>query len=538
MHCGKVVALFKRRFSTSVAALLPFGALLALAVPAPAAPLPAIDWTKNKQRPDVAPGEYFVTFHGGVTPGNVGAVRSIGALVRRKFPEVGTAAVRIRHIRQLVLLRRDPRVSGVEPVPMRYKQDLATQQLGPTRGNGLYGLLTTGAASAHGRGVSGAGVRVGVADTSIDYFHPDIAPNYRGGIDTVSDDNDPINDDGETHGTHVAGTILAAANGVGVYGVAYNAELYHARVLGRSGGTSTDIMDGVRWLVDVAGCRVINLSLGGRLRSRTEESFYKQMRSRGVLIVCAAGNDGTTSLSYPAAYPVNIAVGAVDRNNVRAGFSNTGRYLDVVAPGVDVLSSVPRGQGREATVTSGEDTYSGSGIEFAAATSGVTGPLMDCGLGRTGDFPGSINGRIAVIRRGTTTFAEKVTNAQNRGAAAVVIYNNEPGGFTGTLGTAGSWVPVLAVSDAAGAALRARAGQSATVVNQVSDWDHYDGTSMATPHVTGVIALIWSASGALSHTAVETHLLSTCADLGAAGYDTTYGRGLVNADAAVARAGR
>ena len=83
---------------------------------------------------------------------------------------------------------------------------------------------------------------MGVADTGIDYTHPDIAPNYRGGIDTFTPDNDPIwemfwdADWGwwvvETHGTHVAGTILAANNSLGVLGVAYSANLYQARMMG------------------------------------------------------------------------------------------------------------------------------------------------------------------------------------------------------------------------------------------------------------------------------------------------------------------
>jgi serine protease len=94
------------------------------------------------------------------------------------------------------------------------------------------------------------------------------------------------------------------------------------------------------------------------------------------------------------------------------------------------------------------------------------------------------------------------------------------------------------VSGEAGAALVARTRPSGTVVNRVSDWDHYDGTSTATPHVTGVIALIWSTNLGLSSTTVENHLFSTCTDLGAAGYDTAYGRGIVNASGTVSSAGR
>jgi subtilisin family serine protease len=494
------------------------------------------------QRSEWSPNEFFVAFHAGVTRDNVAAVRSLGANVYKQFPEVAAIAVKTDNPRVVEALQRSLRVSYVEQVPMRYKLGLSDAQLAPTTSNGLYGLITTKATTVHGRGVTGTGINVGVADTSLDYNHPDIFANYKGGIDTVgTGDSDPINDDGETHGTHVAGTILGVNNTQGVYGVAYKANLYHARVLGPNGGSSSDIMEGVRHLVEVRGCKVINLSLGGGFKSRTEENFYKEMRSKGALVVAATGNDGTTRLSYPAAYAVNIAVGAVDKNNVVASFSNRGTNIDVVAPGVGVLSSVPKGQGFESSVTT-VSTFTSFGMEFAGTTAGTTGLLVNCGIGQTSDFPARIDGKVALIQRGTIDFATKVTNAMNAGAVAAIIYNNTAGDFGGTLGAATTadgraWVPAVSVSDTTGATLLRQVGTNSTVVNKVSDWDHYDGTSMATPHTAGVLALIWSANQALSNTTVESYLFSTCTDLGAAGYDTTYGRGIVNADAAVAKTG-
>lgn len=131
---------------------------------------------------------------------------------------------------------------------VRQPSGLSQSQAVPALDNRLYGLITTRATETHARGVTGTGIKVGVADTGLDYTHPDIAPVYKGGIDTVSDDNDPWwnNDVNEAHGTHVAGTIVAAQNSSGVYGVAYSAELYHARVLGPNGGYSSVIMAGVR----------------------------------------------------------------------------------------------------------------------------------------------------------------------------------------------------------------------------------------------------------------------------------------------------
>ncbi len=479
---------------------------------------------------------YFVRFRNGATFDNLRAARSVGVRVRHQFPELKTISVQIENLSQLAALKNNPNVEALEVDPKRYPMGLSTSQLTPTLTNGLYGLLTTKATAAHSRGVTGAGINVGVADTSLDYNHPDIAANYRGGIDTFANDNDPINDDGETHGTHVAGTILGAFNNVGVYGVAYQANLYHARVLGPNGGYSSDIMDGVRHLVEVRGCKIVNMSLGGGSPSTTEQNFYNEMRSKGAVIVAATGNNGATTISYPAGYAANIAVGAVDRNNTVASFSNKGTNIDVVAPGVGVLSSVPSGQGFESSVTT-DAIYTSFGFEFAGNTSGITQTLVDCGLGQAGEFPSSVSGKIALIQRGTISFADKVTNAMNAGAAAVIIYNNAAGDFSGTLGAATAsdgraWIPAVTVSDATGAMLKSQVGSNATVVNQTSDWDYYDGTSMATPHVAGVLALVWSVNPALSNTTVEGYLFNTATDLGAAGYDTTYGRGIVNADAA------
>jgi subtilisin family serine protease len=338
----------------------------------------------------------------------------------------------------------------------------------------------------------------------------------------------------ELHATHVAGTLLGVLTNIGIHGMAYDADLYHARVLGPTGGTVSEVMAGVQWLVD-QGVQIVNLSLGGGWSSRTEENFYKKIYSQGVLVVAASGNEGKGKVSYPAAYPVNIAVGAVDRNNALASFSNTGRNLDVVAPGVGVLSSVPRGYGNESSVTAGATTHAAFGFQYSGHTSGITASLVNCGLAST-NTGCSVSGKIALIQRGDITFGQKVTNVMDQGAIAAIIYNNVSGDFAGTLGSetttdGRTWIPAISVSDVTGTALLAQT--SATVVNSISDWDTYDGTSMATPHVAGALALMWSANSGLSKSTVENYLYTTCTDLGVAGYDRSFGYGLINALAAV-----
>jgi len=492
--------------------------------------------------PSNAPERFLVGFDARPGASERAAVARYGGTVTADFAEIGALAVTVSE-RGASALARERGVAYIERDEWRTPLGLADAQLTPSMSNGLYGLLTTTSTAAHGRGWSGQGIKACVADTGLDYTHPDLASNYQGGIDTIANDSDPwYRNSGladETHGTHVAGTVVGVNNNQGVFGAAYSAQLYHARVLTNDGGYSSDIMDGVRWLVETAGCKIVNMSLGGSRGSRTEENFYKSMRSKGALIVAATGNDAATRISYPAAYAVNIAVGAVDRNNVVASFSNRGKNIDVVAPGVTVLSSVPANLGSEASVTA-DKGYVAYGLEFAGRTSGTTGTLVDCGLGKA-PSDCKTNGAtnfVALIQRGEISFADKVTNATAAGAAAAIIYNNADAEFIGTLGSAGNWIPAVSVSGLDGKAMLANhIGKSTTVINIVSSWDHYDGTSMATPHASGVLAQIWSVNPTMSNTTAEDHLFKTAKDLGAAGYDTTYGYGIVQAEAAVKRAG-
>lgn len=513
----------------------------------------------HSNRPDFAEGRYFVSFHNGVTAANRAMVKSNGAAVRHEFPDQRLIAIELHNPNQLAAIQKNPNVEYVEQEPMRYAMglsDLSTSELTPTATNGLYGLVTTKSTNVHARGYTGASFKVGIADTGLDYTHPDIAANYVAGYDTFERDGNPWwnNDPLESHGTHVAGTILGIRGNNGIYGAAYNARLYHARVLkgdaasGTASGSSSGIMAGVKWLVsDAAGPKVdlVNMSLGGGAPSMSEQRFYNDCRNKyGAIIVAATGNDGfTNQVSYPAAYTVNLAVGAVDKNNVIASFSNRGTTaIDLVGPGVDVVSSVPLGQGSDTSVTT-NTTFFAYGMDFAGRTDGITRTLVNCGLGQVGEFPATVAGNIALIQRGTLSFADKVKNAMDAGAVAAIVYNNVAGDFGGTLGAATTadgraWIPAVTVSDAAGATLLSQVGTNATVVNKATNWDYNSGTSMATPHVTGVAALIWAANPTYTAAAIEDALKKSATDLGTAGYDTTFGYGLVNADAAMARTGK
>jgi serine protease len=143
------------------------------------------------------------------------------------------------------------------------------------------------------------------------------------------------NDD-HCHGSHVAGTIAQSTNNnKGVAGIAYNCKIMPLKVLSSAGsGRMSDIADAIRYAAD-NGARVINMSLGGRMGSSTLESACKYAYNKGVTIVCAAGNDGSERISYPAAYPECIAVSATRDDDQITWYSNKGPNIDIAAPGGD-----------------------------------------------------------------------------------------------------------------------------------------------------------------------------------------------------------
>ncbi|MFC1679417.1 S8 family peptidase [Elusimicrobiota bacterium] len=187
---------------------------------------------------------------------------------------------------------------------------------------------------------TGKGVKVAIIDTGIDYTHPDIAPNYVGGYNAVDPEADPMDDHG--HGTHVAGTIGAAAAEM-VVGVAPRASLYGVKVLDANGGGSyATIIAGIQWAVENR-MDVVNMSLGGPSIEALEEAVKKAAEA-GVVIVAAAGNDPNASVSAPARYPETIAVSASTFEDELAFFSTTGPEIDFIAPGHEIDSCWIGGQ--------------------------------------------------------------------------------------------------------------------------------------------------------------------------------------------------
>ncbi|HEX9668159.1 MAG TPA: S8 family serine peptidase [Thermoanaerobaculia bacterium] len=490
---------------------------------------------------EAAGRQYLVGYAGPPGAGERAWIEARRGTVVRALPRAGALAVRLEPS-ELPALRARPGVLYVEEDALRWPLDLAARQLVPALANGLYGLVRTRMTDVQRRGISGDGVVVGVADSALDCGHPDIAPRLVAVHDLLGADAACAVDDAATHGTHVAGIVLAANNRVGVVGGAPGAALAHARVC--DGGCRTSaIIAGVSWLADVVGARIVNLSLGGDQFLETEALFYRRLRDQGVLVVAAAGNEAEKPVSFPAGYEGVVAVGATGPDDGLAAFSSRGTDLDLVAPGVGVLSAVPRGTGQDSAVEQllrrRRIALPAVGLVFAGQAEALRGRLVACGLGRPEEFSRAVRGQIALIQRGELLFSEKVFNAMAAGAAGVVIVNHEPGPLHGTLREARApdgrpWIPAVGVADLDGERLRRESlGRAVLLRLRRSDWDSLSGTSMAAPHVSAALALLWSTDPAASADEVEARLFASSTDLGPRGWDSSFGHGRLDAFEAI-----
>jgi len=186
----------------------------------------------------------------------------------------------------------------------------------------------------------GAGIRVAVIDTGIDASHQDLRSNFAGGASFVPGESYI---DGNGHGTHVAGTIGARQNGSGVIGVAPNCKLYAVKALNNSGqGNYSWIISGIIWCVRMK-MDVINMSLGGGGHVQAFQNACDFAFQKNVLIIAAAGNAGPNddTVQFPGRYDSVISVSAIDASGDIATFSSRGHQVDITAPGVNILSTLP-----------------------------------------------------------------------------------------------------------------------------------------------------------------------------------------------------
>lgn len=430
----------------------------------------------------------------------------------------------------------------------------------------------------HAEGITGKGVKVAVIDTGIDYEHPDLKDAYKGGYDFVDEDDDPMettwddwrasrlpemNGTGHTyytnHGTHVSGTIAGQGKNDSRYatkGLAPDADLYVYRVLGPYGsGYSDDILAGIEEAVN-QDMDVINLSLGANYNYPyyVTSIAINNAVLNGVTAVVSAGNsgDGMYTLGSPGSAALALTVGA----------SSVPQQTPILTGSIGEAEMEIRG------LTKGwEDdfeTFAGTALEI------VNVP----GYGALMDYSGlDVKGKVALVQRGNgITLYDKVIAASRNGAAAVIIWNNNPdeGFIPAYMGELPMSIPAFNITNEAGLAIQAAleagettftwgeevtyatpyggdilapfssrgpsrvnydvkpeivapgVGMLSTTPGYLRDKDHYDdvvdyeiayermdGTSMAAPFVSGVSALLLQAKPELTPADVKAVLMNT-----------------------------
>ncbi len=385
-----------------------------------------------------------------------------------------------------------------------------------------------------------AGMKVCIIDSGLDRSNQDFVwGNITGDNDSGTGNWD---ENGGPHGTHVAGTIGAADNNAGVVGMAPGVDMHIVKVFNADGwGYSSDLAYAANKCSN-AGANIISMSLGGGGANSTEENAFKAFTEAGGLVVAAAGNDGNSVRSYPAGYSSVMMVGANDADNNIADFSQypsctvtSGRgkkqttttdetiCVEITAGGVDTLSTYPAGMATSASMSADGQAFDSSSMENSGSVSGNT-----FYMGTAESTNSGANGNICVIDRGVISFHDKVQNCENSGGVGAIIINNEAGMLYATLGdTNATSIPAVGAAFENRAALLAAA--TADISIGLSDYGFMSGTSMATPAISGLAALVWSNHNGCTGTEIRDALKATAQDSGAAGHDDYFGNGIAKA---------
>ncbi|KAF6253799.1 peptidase S8/S53 domain-containing protein [Scenedesmus sp. NREL 46B-D3] len=383
-------------------------------------------------------------------------------------------------------------------------------------------------------------------------------------------------EDANRHGTHTSGTIGALRNGRGVVGVSSEgAQVYHYNYFGPNMAASDDL-EVAAWQECIAELDrrklatstpdmklVISMSYGSTsVTDFSKAAIAALAKARNdVLWIAAAGNGGDNTTNYPAGYDEVISIGAVDWNSKPAAFSTYNDDVELSAPGVQTLSTIPVAMTNSSGYAALPFSLLANDTDFfnkpkVARVDGspagtVTGSLMDCGLASE---KCEAAGSLCLIQRGETTFCEKLLNCAAGGGIGAIIYNRDDlpdcerlAGVSVEICDSSpdkGWAPAISVSRRQGRALREAlaAGEavSATIrITEVQGQNPYSldllsGTSMATPTASGVAGLVWSAHTQCTAAEIRAVLRKTATKPAnaTAGRDQKYGFGIVQAVAA------
>jgi subtilisin family serine protease len=484
-----------------------------------------------------SPERVFIEYSPGAGAVVREAIAAEDGVIHYRFDRIGALAASLDD-RAAERVAQHPKVLSVEPDPKRYLAGKKVSVVDDADPQTLpYGIDRVQAPMVWAEGFEGEGVTVCIIDTGLYVGHEDIDDDHvLGGNVQYNLGEWPYGDwdfDGYGHGTHVAGTVSAADNDVGVVGVSPGKiDLYMVKIFGDDGlWTYASDLVAAAFTCSAEGADIINMSLSGSSGPNAERKAFDALyHEDGILSVAAASNDGTRQRVFPASYDSVISVAATDSDNDVADFSNQNQWVELAAPGVGVLSTVPFVS--DSWLQTASDTFNGQPLEFADGESTANGELSDGGMCLPDDPAGDWSGKIVLCERGDASFAEKVTKVMEGSGSAAVIYNNEPGGFLGTLGEAGDWIVALSLSQEDGQSALDDVGHDASArsaLREGSGYEAWGGTSMATPHVAGVAALLWSARPDASNIEIRQAMTATALDLGVEGRDIAFGHGLVQA---------
>lgn len=388
----------------------------------------------------------------------------------------------------------------------------------------------------------GQGARVLVLDSGVDAQNPEFA----GRVEAVKDFAGGFGSKGpDAHGTHIAGTIAAADDGRGVVGVAPRATILSARVCTKSGCSPDAILKALRWAV-AEKVDVLNISLDRENCPSAMKAAIQAAEDAGVVVVAAAGNLDQSKLPCPANLPTVISVGAVDQKLNRAhwkgkprdGGSNYGPELTLVAPGDHVLSTLPVGTGFLSRVEiDGLGEVESLQIEGSPATKApLRAAVVDGGLGKSAELRGraDLRGKILLLDRGGgLKFREKAANAMAAGAIAVLVANTEEGLYPGVLNGRAT-LPIVMIERQVAERIRtalAAGPVTAQFSVEKADYGFLSGTSMAAPHVVGLVALLRAANKSLTPARIREILRQSARPLASSANE--FGAGIIDAAAAL-----
>jgi len=453
-------------------------------------------------------------------------LKKLGGKVKAQYPNMRMISAEIT-AQDALSLAVDANVDYVEEdLPRRFMAQSVPYGIGMVQADQVDDTVAS---------ANSGGKKICVIDSGLNLPHEDMGA--QNGTITGTNDSGTGNwfDHGGPHGTHVAGTIAALNNGFGVRGViGSDASLHIVKVFNEAGwGYSSSLASAINTCAS-NGADVINMSLGGTGSSTSESNAIQAAYDAGVLLIAAAGNDGVASSttdveSYPASYDSVMSVAAIDSNKALADFSQKNSQVEISGPGVDVYSTYPDGLGSVVEVSVAGSAFSANAMENQGS---VTSSLYDLGTGEAIDSGAS--GNVCLIARGNISFHDKVKACQDSGGVGAIIYNNVAGSFGGTLGTSNlTNIPSVTVSDTDGAAILSNLGMSASINIGAGNYGKMSGTSMASPHVAGVAALVWSHHPSCSNVQIRNALNASAQDLGASGRDVKFGYGLAQTKDAI-----